>query len=216
MDPHRTPAAIDPAAEILPFIRLRGRPIRKDHPMTHAPAPAATATGAPLPMMALPQGELLSINEQDIPLIKDALGPGVHFKPLRLDLENGEWVVLATFAPGARIPLHYHTGAVDAWTISGSWHYLEYADQPQTAGSYLYEPGASVHTLAVPEDNTEDTVVLFRVSGANVNFTDDGGFHSILDACTIAYLTTALAEAQGLGEIPYVTGGAAAVTTAAN
>ena len=127
--------------------------------MTHAPAPAATSTGAPLPMVALPQGELLSINEQEIPLIKDALGPGVHFKPLRLDLERGEWVVLATFAPGARIPLHYHTGTVDAWTISGSWHYIEYADQPQTAGSYLFEPGASVHTLAVPEDNTEDTVV---------------------------------------------------------
>lgn len=181
--------------------------------MSTAPAPAVTSVGSPLPMVALPQGELLSINEQRIPMIMDALGPGVHFKPLRLDLERGEWVVLATFAPGASIPLHYHTGTVDAWTMSGSWHYLEYADQPQTAGSYLFEPGASVHTLAVPEDNTEDTVVLFSVSGANVNFTDDGSFHSILDACTIAYLTATLSEAQGLGPVPYVTGGDAAVTT---
>ncbi len=179
-----------------------------------APAPAATSTGAPLPLVALPQGELLTINADSLPLLTDALGPGVHFKPLRLDLENGEWVVLATFAPGARIPLHYHTGSVDAWTMSGSWHYLEYADQPQTAGSYLFEPGASVHTLACPEDNTEDTVVLFRVSGANVNFNDDGTFHSILDAALIAHLTGALAEAQGHEPLNYIGGGAAGFTAA--
>ena len=55
--------------------------------------------------VALPQGELLTVNANDNPLIRDALGDGVHFKPLRLDLENGEWVVLATSRP-ARIPLH--------------------------------------------------------------------------------------------------------------
>lgn len=136
----------------------------------------------------------------------------MHFKPLRLDLEVGEWVVLATFAPGARIPLHYHTGCVDAYTFSGSWHYLEYADQPQTAGSYLYEPGASVHTLSCPETNTEDTVVLFRVVGANINFTDDGDFHSILDATLIRHLTGELSEAQGLGDVNYIGGGAAGFT----
>ncbi len=178
-----------------------------------APAPATTSTGAPLPLVALPQGELLTINANDIPLVRDALGDGVHFQPLRLDIENGEWVVLATFAPGARIPLHYHTGTVDAWTMSGSWHYKQYADQPQTAGSYLFEPGSSVHTLECPESNTEDTVVLFRVSGANVNFSDDGQFHSILDAALICHLTGQLAEAQQLGPITYIGGGAAGHTT---
>ncbi len=143
------------------------------------------------------------------PLIRDALGPGVHFQPLRVDIENGEWVVLATFAPGARVPLHYHTGVVDAWTLSGSWHYYEYPDQPQTAGSYLFEPGSSVHTLACPDANSEDTVVLFRVSGANVNFTDDGQFHSILDAALVAHLTDSLAAEQNLGPITYISGGAA-------
>jgi hypothetical protein len=117
--------------------------------------------------------------------------------------------VLATFAPGARIPLHYHTGTVDAWTISDSWHYSEYADQPQTAGSYLFEPRSSVHTLACPDSNTEDTVVLFRVSGANINFTDDGQFHSILDAALIAHLTGTLSAAQKLGPMTYISGGAA-------
>lgn len=180
---------------------------------TTAPGPATTSTGAALPLVALPQSELLTVNANEIPLIRDALGEGVHFKPLRLDMEIGEWVVLATFAPGARIPLHYHTGAVDAWTISGSWHYFEYPDQPQTAGSYLYEPGASVHTLVCPDPNTEDTVVLFRVCGANVNFTDDGQFHSILDAALITHLTGTLAGEQRLGSVDYISGGTAIRTT---
>lgn len=180
------------------------------------PAPQSTMSGAPLPLMALPQTGLLSVNTNEIPLVKDALGPGVHFKPLRLDMENGEWVVLATFEPGASIPLHFHTGVVDGFTLSGSWHYAEYADQPQTAGSYLFEPGSSVHTLQCPESNTEDTVVLFRVNGANVNFNEDGTFHSILDATLIRHLTNTLSEAQGLGEMSFIEGGAVRVTTQAD
>jgi len=182
--------------------------------MTSVPTigPATTSTGAPLPLVALPQSELLTVNANDIPVVRDALGDGVHAKVLRLDVENGVWVVLAIFAPGVRIPLHYHTGTVDAWTISGSWNYVEYADQPQTAGSYLYEPGGSVHTLECPESNTEDTVVLFIVNGANVNFSDDGQFHSILDAALISHLTGQLAAAQNLGPLTYISGGVATST----
>ncbi|MCH9731773.1 MAG: 2,4'-dihydroxyacetophenone dioxygenase family protein [Actinomycetia bacterium] len=172
-----------------------------------APAPASTSTGAALPLVALPQTELLTVNEQDIPLIKDMAGGGAHFKPLRLDIENGVWVVLATFEAGARIPLHYHTGEVDAWTISGSWHYVEYPDQVQTAGSYLFEPAASVHTLYCPESNTEDTVVFFRVKGANINFNDDGTFHSIQDAALLTAVVGGLAAEQNLGPVNYLTGG---------
>lgn len=179
---------------------------------TMAPGPVSTMSGALLPVMALPQGELLTINVEQSPLIRDSLGPGVHFKPLRLDLEKGEWVVLATFSPGTSIPLHYHTGTVDAYTLSGCWLYSEYPDQPQTAGSYLYEPGASAHSLTCPETNTEDTMVLFSITGANVNFNEDGTFHSVLDAALIQHLTGALAEAQGLGPIDYITGGFAGHT----
>lgn len=177
-----------------------------------AAGPATTSTGAPLPLVALPQGELLTVNANDIPLLRDVLGEGIHNRTLRVDLEKGEWVVLTTFAPGTRIPLHYHTGTVDAWTISGCWYYKEYADQPQTAGSYLYEPGSSVHTLECPESNTEDTVVLFVVSGANVQFDDDGQFHSILDAAAISALTSQLAADRNLGPVPYISGGAATRT----
>ena len=37
------------------------------------------------------------------------------------------------------------------------------------AGSYLYEPAGSVHTLHVPATNTESTEVSFAIRGANLN-----------------------------------------------
>ena len=176
--------------------------------LTTAPGPATTSSGSVLPLVALPQGELLTINEKKIPLLTDTLGPGIHVKPLRLDLEAGCWVVLATFSPGAVVPLHYHTGIAEVYTMAGSWHYLEYPDQPQTAGSYMYEPAGSVHTFVCPETNTEDTVLFIRVEGANINFTEDGQFHSILDTTAIRFLADSLAAERGLGQIPYLGGGA--------
>ena len=67
-----------------------------------------TSSGAALPLVASPQGELLTVNEKNISLITDSLIEVVHVKPLRLDLEAGCWVVLATISPGAKLPIHYH------------------------------------------------------------------------------------------------------------
>ncbi|WP_019928531.1 2,4'-dihydroxyacetophenone dioxygenase family protein [Nocardia sp. BMG111209] len=171
-----------------------------------------TATAATLPVHSLPQSELLTLNIADVPVLKDALGPGIDYQPMFLDPEAGIWVVLAHFAPGAELPVHLHTGGVHAYTLKGTWAYREYPDQPQTEGSYLYEPGSSVHRLFVPEDNTEDTVVLYIVYGANINFTATGEFHSVLDAVTIARLTESLGQAQGFGSVKYLTGGAVRYT----
>ncbi|MGW3177073.1 2,4'-dihydroxyacetophenone dioxygenase family protein [Streptomyces sp. NPDC001153] len=177
-----------------------------------SPGVAATGSGAPLPVVALSQGELLTVNIDQIPLLKDAIAPGVHIQPLRLDPERGEWVVLGILSPGARLPLHYHTGPVQVWTIQGRWLYSEYPDQPQTAGSYLYEPGGSVHTFYCPEDNTEDTVALAWIEGAAVNFNEDGTFHSIMDAVSAQHRTETVSAAQGTGPVPYIRGGAVGVT----
>jgi 2,4'-dihydroxyacetophenone dioxygenase len=164
-------------------------------------------TADKVPVFSLPQTELLTLNANDVPLMKDSLGPGIHFQPLLLDPETGVWSVIGTFAPGSSLPIHLHSGPVHGYTLKGSWIYREYPDQPQTAGSYLYEPAASVHTLYVPETNTEDTVVLFIVYGANVSFTDEGQFHSVLDAITVAGLTERCAQTQGLYTVNYLTGG---------
>src|SRR6266540_3230032 len=154
---------------------------------TLSPGVATTNAGATLPLVALPQGELLTVNIDQIPMLKDLVAPGIHIQPLRLDPERGEWVFLATMAPGCELPLHYHTGPAQVWTIQGRWMYREYPDQPQIAGSYLYEPGGSVHTFYTPEDGT---------------------FHSVFDAVAIKYLTDAAAAAQGLAPVGYIRPGA--------
>jgi 2,4'-dihydroxyacetophenone dioxygenase len=179
-------------------------------PKSTGPVPVKTQSGAALPIVSLPQKQLLSIDIDDVELVRDALGEGIHFKPLRLDLERNEWVVLAVMEPGTSLPMHYHTGPVDLWTTQGRWWYAEYPDQPQTAGCYLYEPGGSVHTLLTDESNTEDTHLMVRVSGANVNFSEDGSFHSILDTLVLRHLTDTLAK-----EPPnYIEGGEAGLTEA--
>ena len=172
-----------------------------------------TYSGAPLPVVALPQGELLTVNIDQIPMFKDLIAPGIHIQPLRIDVEKGEWVFLATLAPGCALPLHYHTGPAQVWTTQGRWLYHEYPDQPQVAGSYLYEPGGSVHTFYVPSDNTEDTIALAWIEGAQVSFNDDGSFHSVMDSVTLKYLVETAVGAQGTGPVPYVRHGAAGLTT---
>ena len=107
-------------------------------------------------------------------MVKDAL-PGVDICPLFLDSENGTWVIRALFQPGLTLPKHFHTGTVHFYTMAGSWHYLEYPDQPQTAGSYLYEPGGSVHTFATDPDG-EGADGFMVIQGCNVNFDEDGNF----------------------------------------
>jgi quercetin dioxygenase-like cupin family protein len=177
------------------------------------PTQLTTSIGAPLPLPAMPQDRLLSVNLEQIPLIKDILGiPGIHIQPLRLDPERGEWVFMAIVEPGCSLPIHYHTGTAQVWTIQGRWCYREYPDQPQTAGSYLYEPAGSVHTFYTPEDNTEDTVTLAWIEGAQVSFNDDGTFHSITDSVLIQHLTETVAAARGLGPVPYIRGNGADVS----
>lgn len=149
--------------------------------------------------------KLLTLNVNQLPVLKDALGPGVNFQPLFIDTANGMWCIRALFGPGITLPSHLHTGPVHAYTLSGCWYYAEHADQPQTAGSYLYEPASSVpHLFHTPADNTEITEIIFMVSGANVNFDDKGGFHSVMDATFIEGLAKNVAAAQQLDQLTYV------------
>lgn len=148
--------------------------------------------------MALPdaitkQDRLLTLN------IHDATAPsmdGISLTPLFLDREHGVWVVYGKFAPGTTLPTHYHTGTVHFFTTKGRWNYVEHPEDPQTAGSYLYEPGGSTHTFMVPADATEAAEGFMVVHGANVNFVD-GAYHSITDAASLEALFFAFAQATG-------------------
>jgi hypothetical protein len=127
-----------------------------------------------------------------------ALGDGTHLSLLQVDVEAGLWVIRTKFEPGVVVQTHKHTGEVFAFTISGSWKYLEYPEV-NVAGSYLYEPAGSIHTLTVPEDNDGLTDVWFAIYGANLNLGADGNVESVVDAGLVRDSYFALCEANGHG-----------------
>lgn len=115
----------------------------------------------------------------DLPFVE--FGDGVEMQVLQIEVERGLWVVRQRMTPGTTLPPHRHTGTVFAFTLAGSWRYLEYPEV-NVAGSYLYEPAGSVHTLHVPATNTEVTDVWFAITGANLNLDENGGVANVLDA----------------------------------
>ena len=132
--------------------------------------------------------------ESELPFVD--VGDGTHLQVLQVDVEKGLWVVRTRYEPGVTIPRHKHTGEVFAFTIAGSWKYLEYPEVNR-AGSYLYEPAGSVHTLHVPEDNEELTDVWFAIYGANLNLAADDSVEMVIDAGFIRDVYVALCDAQG-------------------
>ena len=91
--------------------------------------------------------------------------------------------------PPHRVGRRLHVGRVAGTTSSTT--------STSTPGSYLYEPANSVHTLHVPEDNTEDTDVCFIIEGALLNLAADGSVESVSDGPGTLEAYYALLEAQG-------------------
>jgi 2,4'-dihydroxyacetophenone dioxygenase len=141
--------------------------------------------------------------EADLPFVD--LGDGSQLQLLQVDLATGIWVVRTKFAPGATIQTHKHTGHVYAFTQTGSWYYLETPQFVNVAGSYLYEPAGSVHTLHVPDTNTEATDVWFTIYGANLNLNAEGNVDMVIDAHAIYGIYKAFCAAQhGVTDPPVV------------
>lgn len=124
------------------------------------------------------------------------IGGGSLMQVLHIDVPSGLWVVRNKFEPGYEVQTHKHTGEVFAFTTSGRWKYVEYP-QVNTAGSYLFEPAGSVHTLTVPADNTEVTDVWFAIQGANLNLDAEGNVESVWDAQFVRDAYFMLCEAEG-------------------
>jgi 2,4'-dihydroxyacetophenone dioxygenase len=132
--------------------------------------------------------------EQDLPFVE--YQEGVVFQLLQADVEAGLWVIRVRFQPGVTIQRHKHTGEVFAFTLTGSWKYLEYP-HVNVPGSYLYEPAGSIHTLHVPDTNTEVTDVWFAIRGANLNLDDEGNVESVIDAGAVLDIYMAVCEKSG-------------------
>ncbi len=154
---------------------------------------AAEVAGAPASLHRA-EGELPFVPYQD----------GVVFQLLQVNTDTGLWVIRVRFEPGVTIQRHRHTGDVHAFTVSGSWRYLEYPEV-NTAGSYLYEPAGAIHTLHVPASNQEVTDVWFAIRGANLNLDADGNVEAVLDAAAVLEIYRAQCREQGKA-VPRVIG----------
>jgi 2,4'-dihydroxyacetophenone dioxygenase len=131
----------------------------------------------------------------DVPMVR--IGPGVSVQYLQVDLEHNIRVTRALLEPGLRLRRHTHTGHVFAWTLGGSWKYIEYPDV-NVAGCYLYEPSGSSHTLVVPAESSEPADVIFIVHGGNVDHGDDGSIVSVTDAHSLLAVYLRACREQGL------------------
>ena len=141
--------------------------------------------------------------EEELPFVE--IGDGSQLQVLQVDLATGIWIIRNRFAPGTTMQKHKHTGSVYAFTTAGAWHYLESADAVNVAGSYLFEPAGSVHTLHVLDDNTELTDVWFTIHGANLNLDADGNVDYVIDAYTVYDFYRAACEAEhGIIDPPVV------------
>ncbi len=132
------------------------------------------------------------------------VGNGSNMQLLLVDLANRVWIVRNRFEPGTTVQTHKHTGHVHGFTITGSWHYLESPEAVNTAGSYLFEPAGSVHTLHVPDSNEGVTDVWFTIHGANLNLDADGRVETVIDAAGVLSYYRYLCEERGLADPPVV------------
>ena len=120
------------------------------------------------------------------------LNEGVWFHPLQLDITRGAWTNLLKVVPNGRLACHVHPNPVHAYTIQGSWGYLEH-DWTARAGDYVYEPPGEVHTLVVGDQgmitifNTTGSVIYVDVDGDTATPTGYDTVHTRIDAARRHY-----------------------------
>lgn len=140
--------------------------------------------------------EAVHFGADDIPFID--IGDGSLLKVLQVKAGEGLWIIENIFQAGYEVDTHKHTGPVWGYTVSGAWKYKEY-DYVNRAGSFLYEPAGSVHTLQCVEDNTR---VWFQMYGSNINLDAEGNITSVVDGATTLEFYLAMCEQAGLGRPP--------------
>jgi 2,4'-dihydroxyacetophenone dioxygenase len=131
------------------------------------------------------------VGADELPFVD--IGDGNLLKVIQVKEREGLWIVENVFQKGFEVQKHRHTGPVWGYTTSGAWKYKEY-DYVNRAGSFLYEPAGSVHTLQCIED---DTRVWFHMYGVNLNLDANDNVESVADgAGTLAFY---LAKCEQVG-----------------
>lgn len=122
---------------------------------------------------------------------------GVDFKPLLFSVSQGYFVNILRVRRSGVLSRHRHVGAVHAFTLRGTWHYLEH-DWVAEPGDYVTEPPGEVHTLVVP-DGVEEMMTLFHVTGAYIYVDPFGTTLGMEDVFTKLAAAKAHYEKIGLG-----------------
>jgi quercetin dioxygenase-like cupin family protein len=132
-------------------------------------------------------GESFHSDSLTLPWAENWAGdPGIQLKALMIDIEGGRYAVRMRFRPGTLALPHKHGGEVHAYTISGKWNYLEYAGSPDNvAGSYLFEPPGTTHTLRIADDAGEWTEIFFVLYGAMLHMDESGAIIGVTDAQSV-------------------------------
>jgi quercetin dioxygenase-like cupin family protein len=143
--------------------------------------------------------EAVHIGTDELPFVE--IGNGNKLRVLQVKEKEGLWIIENIFQAGYEVQTHRHSGPVFGYTTAGAWKYKEY-DYVNRAGSFLYEPAGSVHTLECIED---DTRVWFHMYGVNLNLDDEGNVDSVADGAGTLAFYLAMCEQQGLGTPPVIT-----------
>ena len=141
---------------------------------------------------ALVTPEAVHFGKDDLPFVD--IGGGNKLKVMQLKVGEGMWIIENIFQAGYEVEPHKHTGPVYGYTQTGAWKYKEY-DYVNRAGSFLYEPAGSFHTLQCIEDNTR---VWFQMYGSNINLDADGNITSVADGMGTLEFYYAMCEQEGL------------------
>ena len=136
------------------------------------------------------------VRNEDLPWAEAPDGTAIKLQ--HVDLNSNLWISMTRLPPGARVVTHYHTGHVYAVTLQGRWFYEESPEEVSEAGSYLFEPAGSTHTLCTPADVEGDAIVWFAVFGANINLGEDGEVLSVVDAHAALEMYETYCDALGL------------------
>jgi 2,4'-dihydroxyacetophenone dioxygenase len=131
------------------------------------------------PLDVLPAARHVAL--ADVPWVANPAYPGTWMRLMQADLDAGISVMAGRLPAGLEVGTHRHIGAVHMFTLSGAWGYREH-DYINRAGSYLYEPPGSVHTLFVPADNAELTETLTVIYGQTEYLGPDGAVIAVTNA----------------------------------
>jgi quercetin dioxygenase-like cupin family protein len=96
------------------------------------------------------------VGQDEVPWVRNPL-TGADMRLLQVRPEDKMWVLHGRMPAGMKAERHRHTGPVLGFTMNGAWRYLEH-EFVNRAGSYLYEPAGSEHTLRVDTDGPAEAL----------------------------------------------------------